>query len=156
MNYNPLNKIYDRVREEVFTNVKSLCSARDFEDYMHRTHKSESELKEYRIFPVPYYIEPLPFFKKYKERCVCYWAGSDPAKEGSLGIVYQLSPRLHVWARLHNWIEDEGNTIIFHLTVVVAFTQHDDFIKFLDDNYELRKTGNTEDIKPKGFGGLLG
>lgn len=154
MNYDIYNKIYDKLRVDVFPNLRSLATVIDFEDYMHKVHSSEKLLRQYRLFPIPYFVKAKEFMEQHKKKCVSYWSPSDPAKEGSMGIVYQFSPTLHVWARLHNWAENEGNTLIFHLTLAVAFIDYDDFLKVADDTYVNRMEGNTDDTTPKGFGGF--
>jgi hypothetical protein len=105
---------------------------------------------ELKAFPINYFVDPEKFVKRYENRCIAF-VGSTSPQEGAMGIVYQISPTLHVFARLFNWIEQEK--VRSYLMLTVAFRNEADYIQFFDDNKDLRMTGDTEQ-RMAGFAGL--
>jgi hypothetical protein len=61
--------------------------------------------------------------------------------------IHQINPTLHVHSRLFCWVEHEIThdyvaSLIFH-------KNHKDAIKFIDSNFDIKKTGNTEDTSDR-------
>lgn len=102
MNFDHINKVSDYVREKLMPHMRNLMSLSDFGQYLTRVSEQPSckwMRKEIRVFPLSYFVDPEAFMKKYAKKCVSF-IGSGHPQEGAIHIVYQMSPTMHVLARL--------------------------------------------------------
>lgn len=151
MNFDHVNKVSDYTRDNLMPHLVSLLQVSDFGNYMSKLVDLPSckwMRRELRAYPVNYFVDPAMFVKKYAEKCVTFIGTSSP-QDGSMHIIYQISPTLHVLARLYNWVEHEK--VRSYLMLTCAYRHQTEFLKFFDDNKSLRLTGNTEE-RHAGFG----
>lgn len=127
----------------------------DFGAYLSRVSEAPScrwIRSELKVFPINYFFNPVEFVKKYEKKCIMFSPIPNP-QEGAIMMVYQISPTLHIGARLFHWIEQDK--VWAYLTVACAYRNHEEYLTFFDENKTLRMTGNTEE-RTTGFnpGGL--
>lgn len=155
MNFDHVNKMSDFYREKMLPHLRSQLHVTDFGNYLSRMCETPSGkwLKtDLKAFPLSYCINPVEFAKKYVKKCVTFLGTSNP-QDGNLLIIYQITPTLHVLARLYQWIEHDGE-VRAYLMVTCAYRDHDEYLTFFDDNKTLRLEGDTEK-RVAGFGSLI-
>ena len=154
MNFDHANKVSDYFRENIWPHMTNHFPALDFSNYLSKLAELSAckwMQTEMKAFPVNYFMDPHKFVKKYEKNCVTF-LGTTDARDGSMQIIYQISPTFHVLARLFHWMEQEE--VKSYLMLTVAFRDMKEFSEFFDENKDLRLTGNTED-RVTGFGGLM-
>lgn len=158
MNYNQLNQTYDYWRKEIAPHLVNHFNVINFEEYLKRFAYTPHGrwIRDgimVKISRIGFAIDPEKFLAKYKSQCITY---NSPikAEDGVQRIIYQISPTLHIELALWIWIEHE--VVQSYGSVFVCYNNHDEYLKFLDELYKLRRTGNTED-KPTqaGFSGMF-
>lgn len=95
-----------------------------------------------KVFNLTYMVNAEKFVQKYKDKFVFLIPLTNP-NEGVAGFVYQMSPDLFLFGRLYTWIEHEK--LNSYMVCQIYFHNLEDYMKFYDDNIELRLSGNTEE-----------
>jgi len=155
MNFDHVNKISDYCRDQIMPHLSNRVQITDFGHYLTKLSEHSNfkwMRQELRAYPLTYLVDPVLFVKKYSKKCVSYMGTASP-QDGSMNIVYQISPTLHVLARLFQWIEHDAAKA--YLTVTCAFRTHEEYLDFFDNNRDIRLTGNTEDERIAGFNAQL-
>ena len=145
MNFDHVNKVSDYVRHKLYPHLNCRMQVADFGNYLSKMAESNSfkwMRSDLKALPIPYFLDPIKFSSKYAKKCVAFTGTSSP-QDGSLNIIYQITPTFHVLARLYHWVELEE--IKAYLTLTVAFKDFEEYLEFFDSNSELRMVGNTED-----------
>lgn len=145
MNFDHINKISDYCREQIFPHLSNKIQTTDFGNYLSKmvdTESCEWMENELKAFPVSYLVDPVGFVKKYSKKCVAF-IGTSSAQDGAFNIIYQISPTLHVLARIYHWIEHDD--VRAYLALTCAYRSEEEYLKFFDDNKSFRLTGNTEE-----------
>ena len=157
MNYDHLNQIHEFWRNDVFPDLVHRHSVSSFDDYLRKfsflpSCKWIQQMEKVKLSRVPFAVIPQDFVKKYKAHCVTYNAPAKP-EDGLQRAIYQLSPTLHFEAAFWAWIENK--LVHSYVMVFVCYNDEKEYLDFVDDLYEIRRTGNTEDkqILP-GFMGM--
>lgn len=154
MNFDHINRISDYTRTEIMPNLASRMHVTDFGDYLSKMCESPScrwMRRKLRAYPVNYCVDPVGFTKKYASKCIAFTGTLNP-QDGAMNVIYQISPTLHVLARLFHWVEHEK--VRAYLMLTCAYESQDEFLAFFDDNTSLRLTGNTEE-RAAGFGAIM-
>ena len=145
MNFDQVNKVSDYCRDNIVPLLESRFHVPDFGYYLSRMAECPS-CKWMRTglhaYPLTYFVEPVAFMRKYQEKCITFLGSGNP-NDGAMTIIYQISPTLHVLARLYHTIEHEKVQAYLMLTTV--YENMEDYNLFFDENKELRLTGNTEE-----------
>lgn len=150
MNFDHINRISDYTRTEIMPNLASRMHVTDFGDYLSKMCESPScrwMRKKLRAYPINYFVDPVAFTKKYAKKCIAFMGTMSP-QDGSMNMVYQISPTLHILARLYHWIEQDK--VRAYLMLTCAYRDQAEYLKFFDENKSLRLTGDTEE-KSMGF-----
>lgn len=150
MNFDHVNKVSDYTRNLIMPNLTNRMPISDFGHYLSRMVDSPScawMKTDLRAYPINYFVDPVAFTKKYAKKCIAFMGTMNP-QDGSMNMVYQISPTFHVLARLYHWIEQDK--VRAYLMLTCAFRDQDEYLKFFDENKTLRLTGDTEE-KPLGF-----
>lgn len=145
MNFDHVNKVSDFDRTELFPYWSNKLSVADFGQYLARMAETKSGrwmAYELRIMPITYFIDPVKFSKKYAKKCITFTGTSNP-QDGAFNVIYQISPTLHVLARLFQWVEQEE--IRAYYTLMTAHKYFEEYMAFFDENKLLRLEGNTEE-----------
>lgn len=155
MNFDHINQVSDYVREKImpYLSNKTERQITDFGAYIERVSESPSckwMRTNIRIFPINYYVDPEVFAKKHEKQCISFAGVSNP-QEGAITVVYQLSPTLHVLARLFHWVEND--IVRAYFALVCVYRDQDEYLKFFDETKRFRLKGNTEE-KSLGFQGF--
>lgn len=161
MNYNHSNKTFDYYRKNIFPHLTHNFSATSFDDYLRKfsfvsSGKWLRDMEKVRVTRITLGLNPDDLVKKFKKQCVTY---NSPAKpdEGYQRAIYQISPTLHFEMTMWIWIEHED--IQSYAFLIVCYSDEQEYTKFMDTIWELRREGNTEDkplptgFNPTGFGG---
>jgi hypothetical protein len=152
MNFDHVNKISDYCHEQLMPHITIRIPVVDFGVYISKMVDTPScrwMRHELRAFPINYFVDPVQFVKKYSKKCVSMIGTTNP-QDGAFNLIYQISPTLHILARIYHWMEQEK--VRAYLMLTCAFRDQEEFNAFFEDNIPLRMIGNTED-KPTGFGG---
>lgn len=150
MNFDHINILSDYFRNKILPFLRSQISILNFGAYLDKISECSScqwLRTETRAFPINYFVDPEEFIQKYQKKCIAY-VGVNSPNEGVCHIIYQISPDLHVLAKLFNWVENEK--VVAYLGLICVYRHHEDLIQFFDDNKNLRLSGNTEE-KTVGF-----
>ena len=145
MNFDQVNKVSDYCRENIFPLLEMRLHVPDFGYYLTRMSECPSckwMRTELHAYPVTYFVEPIAFMKKYQKKCITFLGSGNP-NDGAMNIIYQISPTLHVLARLYHNIEHDKVQAYLMLTTI--YEKLDDYNSFFDENKSFRLTGNTED-----------
>lgn len=154
MNFDHVNKLSDYWRDELMPHVKNCIPVIDFGHYLSKMVEMPNcrwMRTEMHALPINYFVDPSKFAKKHIESCVSI-TGTPSPEDGAFNIVYQISPTLHVLARLYHWVDEADDKVQAYLMLTCAFRNPEEFLRFFDDNKPLRMTGNTQQ-RPVGFTG---
>lgn len=153
MNYNHLNKVYDYWRKDILPNLSHRFTTLSFDDYLKRfsflpSGKWIKNFETVKLSRIGFTIDPKKFVKKYSNICVTYNTPARP-EDGFQRIIYQFSPTLHAELCLWMWVEHEN--LHSYGSLSVCYHNEEEFLKFSDDLYRMRREGNTEDNPASGF-----
>lgn len=153
MNYNHLNKVYDYWRKDILPNLTHRFTSLTFDDYLKKYSflPSGKWLKEFELVKlsrIGFAIDIKKFVKKYNHFCVTYNSPMKP-DDGLQRIIYQLSPTFHAELSLWIWIEHEN--LQSYGSLFTCYHDEEEFLKFSDEIYKMRREGNTEDNPASGF-----
>lgn len=154
MNFNDINKVADYFRNELMPFLSNRISVLDFSNYLTRISECPSckwMKTELNAFPINYCVDPFKFLKKYQKKCISVIGSTNP-QDGAFHIIYQISPTLHIFARIYHWIDRDEVKAYLMLTVI--YKTQEEYLEFYDENTELRLTGNTDE-RPAGFGAAM-
>lgn len=158
MNYDTFNKIFDYHRKDIFPHLRHVFSATSFDDYLRRFSflphgKWLRDMEKVKVSRVTLPLDPVKLVKKFKDKCVTYNSPSKP-DEGYQRAIYQVSPTLHFEMTMWIWIEHEE--IQSYAFLIVCYNDEQEYNKFVDTIWDLKREGNTEDKRtPYGFNALL-
>ena len=159
MNYDNLNKIHDYWWENLLPNFRHLYTVTSFDEYLKKFSFLPSgrwlhEYEKIKLARTSFLVEPAKFAEKYKKYCVTYNAPMKP-EDGIQRVIYQLSSTLHIEAGFWVWIENKE--IQAYASVFVCYNDEKEYIKFIEDLYEFRQKGDTEERKkPVGLAAAFG
>ena len=156
MDYDKLNQVHDYWVEEIFPHLSHHMAISSFDDYLKRVSFLPAchwlrEMNLIKVLRVPFVVDPAKFVFTYKKHCVAY-ACPAKAEDGVHRIIYQISPTLHLEAALWVWVENKDTNA--YLSMFICFKEDKELIKFFTEVTPIRKTGNTEENKLKGFAGF--
>lgn len=153
MNYDHANKIFDYYRKNIFPHFTHNFAATSFDDYLRKFSfisdgKWLRDMEKVKVTRIAVGLNPDKLVKKFKDQCITY---NSPAKpdEGYQRAIYQVSPTLHFEMTMWIWIEHEE--IQSYAFLIVCYNDEQEYNKFVDTIWELRREGNTED-KPNPYG----
>jgi len=150
MNFDDINAIYEHTSKTVYPYVKSVWTDVSTEGQLIGRYLISLKQRadtDYKSFFVPYMFDTRLFLEKYTKQCIIYYNTTNPA-DGQMLFIHQLSPTVHLHSRYSCWMEH--NRVHDYTASIIFTTDYDNAIKFVNENYNLRKTGNTEN-KDLGF-----
>lgn len=158
MNYDHFDQVHTYWINKIFPNLEHNMTITSFDDYLRQVSSLPSftwlkEARDISIIRLHLCIDPAEFTKQYKKHCVTYACPSKP-EDGMHRIIYQISPTIHIEAALFIWVEKKKRQS--YLSMFICYKDKKELIKFLEEIYPLRRTGDTSDAsKEGGFGGLI-
>jgi hypothetical protein len=147
MNFDEINTIYKHIQTAVYPNVQTLWKKVSTEEVIIDKYLSIiDDNRIYKMLAIPFLVKPEAFFKKYKERCIIFYNTPDPS-DGLLLSIHQISPTLHIHSRFFCWVDNKKlhdylACLVFHKDVKEA-------VNFMNSNFDLACTSNTEDCGEK-------
>lgn len=155
MNFDEINQIYEHIRNAVYPNVQTMWKNISTEEILIDKYLSIiDDNRKYKLLAMPYLLNTETFLKKHKQQCIIFYNTPDPA-DGLMLFIHQISPTLHIHSRLFCWVENK--VVHDYLTSLVFHKDDKEAIKFIDDSFEFKQTGNTEESAEKpGFLSAVG
>lgn len=149
MNFDEINQIYEHMRKAVYPNVQSVWKEVSTEEVLIDKYLAiVDDNRKYKLLCMPFLVDAEKFLKRHKERCIIYYNTPDPA-DGLMLFIHQISPSVHVHSRFFCWIEN--NEVHDYLACLVFHKDSSLAVKFIDETFDLRRTGNTEETEKPGF-----
>lgn len=118
-------------------------------------------MEKVKLLRTAFAVDPEKLCEMYKDNCVTYNCPVK-AEDGIQRVIYQVSPTLHFEAALWIWVEHD--VVNSYASVFVCYHEEEEYLKFLDVIWEMRREGNTEEkqrhpgflsnIESVGFQGL--
>jgi hypothetical protein len=158
MNYDAINQIDAYYREEILPHLTQMCTVISFDDYLKRFSclPSGKWMKDFELVKLTkcgFVVDPHKFVKKYKSHCVGFYEPMKP-EAGIRRVIYQISPMLHIEMALWAWVEHD--ILQSYAALFIYHHSQDDCTKFIEEVYNMRRTGNTEEKPAKaGFLGII-
>jgi hypothetical protein len=149
MNFDDINKIYGKMKTDVYPHVKTVWQGVSTETVVIDRYLSIiDDSKDYKLLAVPYLIKSEEFLKQYKENCIIFYNTPDP-NDGLMLFIHQITPTLHVHSRYFCWVEN--NEPHDYLSCLVFHKHYHDAVKFINDNFHFACKGNTAERATSGF-----
>lgn len=149
MNFDEINRIYNHMRLVVYPNVQSLWNTVSTETVIIDKYLSAiDDNQSYKLLAMPYLVKTEEFLKRFKENCVIFYNTPDPG-DGLALFIHQISPTLHIHSRFFCWVEN--NEIHDYTACLVFHKESEEAVKFINDNFDLSRVGNTEEKTNAGF-----
>lgn len=149
MNFDEINKIYSHMRTVVYPNVKTVWDSVSTETVIIDKYLSVvDDNRVYKLLAMPYLVRPEDYLKRFKERCIIFYNTPDPG-DGLVLFIHQISPSLHIHSRYFCWIEN--NEVHDYIACLVFHRESHEATQFIDANFDLARSGNTEEKINAGF-----
>ena len=158
MNYDHSNKVHVFWRENILPHLAHRFTVQSFDDYLKKFSflPSGKWLKDFdnvNVARVVFAMDPEKLVRKYTKQCIAHNFPAKP-EDGMQRVIYQLSPTLHMEVAIWVWVEHEE--LNSYAAAFICYHNNAEYLKVLDDMYEMRRTGNTEDkIAKAGFADFL-
>jgi len=147
MNYNHCNKVHEFWREDIFPKLVHRHTFGSFDNYLRELSflpscKWIKELEKVKFSRVAFAVDPIKLVEQFEKQCVTYNVPVK-AEDGVQRVIYQVSPTLHFEAAFWIWVEHE--LINSYASVFVCYHDEKEYLKFVDDLWNIRREGNTEE-----------
>lgn len=143
MNFDDINKVYEHMRKAVYPNVQTRWDNVSTEDVLIDKYLSViDDNRTYKLLAMPFLVSTEKFLKRYKDNCIIFYNTPDPA-DGLMLFIHQISPTLHVHSRFFCWVENKE--VHDYLACLVFHKDSKDAVQFIDECFDLKQIGNTEE-----------
>lgn len=154
MNYDHTNQVHTYWRDKILPHLSHRFTVTSFDDYLKKMSflPSGKWLKDFdgvNVGRAVFAMDPEKVVKKYAKYCIAH---NFPSKieDGIQRIIYQLSPTLHMEIAIWIWVEHDE--LQSYAAAFICYHNTSEYLDTLDDMYEMRRSGNTEDkAKKAGF-----
>lgn len=149
MNFDEINTIFNHMKTEVYPNSQTVWDVVSTEEVIIDKYLSViDDNRKYKLLALPYLLRTSDFLKKYKEKCVIFYNTPDP-QDGLMLFIHQITPTIHIHSRFFCWVEN--GTVHDYLASLIFYKNSDEAIAFINNNFDLARTGNTEERVNSGF-----
>lgn len=149
MNFNEINDVYLHMKKSVYPNVKTVWDTSTETILIDRYLSVIDDNRTYKLLCVPYLMDSESFLKKYKEQCIIFYNTLNQA-DGLMLFIHQVSPTVHIHSRFFCWYEN--GRVRDYISSLVFYKNYEDAVKFIDENFVISRSGNTEENENAGFG----
>ena len=105
-------------------------------------------MEKVKFSRVAFAVDPVKLVEQYEKQCVTYNLPVK-AEEGVQRVIYQISPTLHFEVSFWIWVEQE--IVNSYASVFVCYHDEKEFLELVDNLWEIRREGNTEEKSNLGF-----